>query len=148
MRALRSLTLLFVLAGASTAHAEDKKEKPLSAAHAEQLLGFFNELVDTSIQNANDCQALAGAVDGLVTRSINTVNMMWAVKRLKQVVPPDVQAKMDKRGIELVGALRKCWNDKGVIDAFKRMKLPAEEKKVAPRPPAPAPAPQRVDAEK
>ena len=129
MRALRSLTLLFALAGASTAHAEDKKEKPLSAAHAEKLLVFFNELVDTSVKNAADCQALAGAVDELVTRNINTVNMMWAVKKLKHVVPEDVQAKLDKRGIELVGALRKCWNDKGVKDAFQRMKLPAEDQK-------------------
>ena len=129
MRALRSLTLLFALAGASTAYAEDKKEKPLSAAHAEQLLAFFNELVDTSVKNANDCQALAGAVDGLVTRNINAVNMMWAVKRLKQVLPPDVQAKMNERGKALVGALRKCWNDQGVVEAFKRMKLPAEDKK-------------------
>jgi len=141
MRALRSLTLLLALAGASTAYAEEKaekaeknekkaeKEEQLSAAHAEQLLAFFNELVDTSVKNAADCQALATEVDGLVTRSINTVNMMWAMKKLKRVVPADVQAKMDKRGVELVGALRKCWTDERVTAAFKRMKLPKDEQK-------------------
>jgi hypothetical protein len=145
MRALRSLTLLLALTGASTAYAEEKAEKtekaekkaekedqqvkPLSAADAEQLLAFFNELVDTSVKNAADCQALATEVDGLVTRSSNTVNMMWAMKKLKRVVPADVQAKMDKRGVELVGALRKCWTDKRVTAAFKRMKLPKNEQK-------------------
>jgi two-component sensor histidine kinase len=129
MRALRSLTLLFALAGASTAHAEDKKPQPLSAEHAGKLLAFVNELVDTSVKHAGNCPVLATEIDGLVTRNIDTVNMMWAVKKQKQVVPPDVQAKLDKRGVELVTALRGCWNDERVAAAFKRMKLPKDEKK-------------------
>jgi hypothetical protein len=117
---------LIALAGASTARAEAPKEKPLSAEHAEKLLAFFNELVDESVKNAADCQALAGAVDGLVTRQINTVNMMWGLKKAKQVVPPDVQSKMTKRAPEMVGALRKCWNDEGVKAAFARMRPPKD----------------------
>lgn len=141
MRAVRSLTLLFALAGASTAHAEEPKEKPMSAAHAEKLLAFFGELVDTAVKHSADCPTLATEVDGLITRNINTVNLMWANKKLKHSVPADVQKQLDQRGVELVGALRPCWNDARVKAAFKRMQLPKE-------PPAPrrAPAPAEKPA--
>lgn len=132
MRALHTATLLIVLAGASTARAEaPPKQQPLSPEQAEKLLAFFGELVDETAKNAADCQALAGAVDSLVTRQIDTVHMMWDLKKAKQVVPPDVQSKMDKRAPEMVGALRRCWNDDRVKAAFARMTLPkdAPEKK-------------------
>ena len=77
MRALRTLTLLIALAGASTAHAQDRKPKPLSPAHAEKLLAFYNELVDQVVQHKGDCAKLAAAVDGVVTRQINTIQMIW-----------------------------------------------------------------------
>ena len=127
MRALRTVTLLIVLAATSTARADAKQETPLSAAHAEQLLVFFNELVDESVKNASNCEALASAVDALVTRRINTVNMMWMMKKLKQTVPREVQEKMDRRAQEMVNALRKCWNDERVIAAFKRMQPPKQK---------------------
>jgi len=127
MRALRTLTLLIALAGASTAHADDKKGAPLSAAQAEQLLAFFNELVDQAVQHAADCKALAGAVDGVVDRHMSTIQMTWAAKKAKQTVPKDVQEKMDRRAKEMVGALERCWNDDGVKKAFQRMKPPEEK---------------------
>jgi hypothetical protein len=130
MRALRTFTLTLLVAlcgaGASSARADAKKETPLSAAHAEQLLAFFNELVDESVKNAADCEALANAVNGVVTRRINTIQMMWASKKAKQTVPKDVQEKMDRRAFEMVGALRRCWDDDRVTAAFKRMKAPKE----------------------
>jgi hypothetical protein len=129
MRALRIATLVIALAGTGAAHADAPKGKPLSPAHAEQLLAFFDELVDVSVKNAADCPALAAAVDGLVTRQINTVNMMWSMKKTRQIVPPDVQSKLDRRAAEMVGALRKCWNDAAVKTAFARMKLPKEPEK-------------------
>jgi hypothetical protein len=126
MRALRTLTLLIALTGASTAYAEDKKE-PLSAADAEKLLLFYNELVDHAVQSAADCAALATAVNGVVNRHMNTLQMSWAAKKAKKVVPKDVQEKIDKRGPELVGALRKCLADKAVGEAFARMKPPKDK---------------------
>jgi hypothetical protein len=128
MRALRIFTLLIALAGASTAHADAKKETPLSAVHAEQLLAFFNELVDHAVKNSADCQALATEVDGVVNRHINTINMMWVARKSKQTVPKDVQEKLDRRALEMVDALRRCWDDDRVKAAFKRMKPPKQYK--------------------
>src|SRR5689334_9659396 len=127
MRALRTATLVIALAGTGAAHADAPKEKPISPAQAEQLLAFFGELVDVSVKNATDCPALAAAVDGLVTRQIDTVNLMWRLKQDRQVVPPDVQSKLNRRAAEMVGALRKCWNDGAVKAAFARMKPPPKE---------------------
>jgi hypothetical protein len=126
MRALCTFTLLIALtgAGAGVARADAEKETQLSAVHAEKLLAFVNELVDESVKNANDCAALASAVDGVVNRQINTIQMMWAARKAKQTVPKDVQEKLDRRAREMVDALRKCWNDDGVKAAFKRMKPP------------------------
>jgi hypothetical protein len=124
MRALRTFTLLIALAGASTAHADAEKETTLSESRVERLLAFYNELVDHSVKHAADCPALATAVDGVVNRHINTIQMMWDARRAKQTVPKDVQEKMDKRAPELVGALRKCWADGRVKAAFGRMKAP------------------------
>ena len=125
MRALRTVTMLIVLAGASTARAEDKpKETPLSAVETEKLLGFFNELVDHVVQHAADCRALATAVDGVVVRHHNTLEMSWAAKKAKKTLPKDAQAKLDQRAFEMVGALRQCWDDAAVKAAFKRMKPP------------------------
>lgn len=127
MRALRTFTLLIALAGASTAHADaEKPETSLSEARAERLLAFFNELVDHTVQHAADCPALATAVDGVVNRHINTIQMTWEARRAKQTVPKDVQEKMDKRAPELVGALRRCWADARVKAAFQRMKAPKQ----------------------
>jgi len=129
MRALRSLTLLFALAGAPAAHAEAKKPTPLSAEHAQKLLAFVGELTDTAVKHAGNCPTLATELDGFVTRNLDTVHLLWDVKRQKQIVPQDVQAKLDQRGVELVGALRACWNDERVKAAFQRLKLPKDEKK-------------------
>lgn len=127
MRAPGTFTLLIALAlaGASTAHADDKpKEAPLAEARVERMLAFFNELVDHTVKNATDCGVLAGAVDGVVNRHINTIQMMWEARRLKQTVPKDVQAQMDKRAPELVEGLRRCWADNRVRAQFDRMKPP------------------------
>lgn len=123
MRALRTFTLLIALASAGTAHAEGKKE-PLSAQHAEQLLAFFNELVDTTVKHATNCETLATEVGGVVDRHINTIQMTWAARKKKQTVPKDVQEKLDKRALEMVESLRRCWEDDRVKAVFQRMKEP------------------------
>lgn len=134
MRVLRTfarsaaLAALFALAGASPAHADAEKPAPLSPVQAEQLLAFFGELVDNTVKHAADCGGLAKAVDGVISRHISTVEMSWAAKKAKQTLPPDIQAKMDKRALELVGALRRCWTDDNVKAAFKRMKVPEDKK--------------------
>jgi hypothetical protein len=142
----RIVTLLIALAGAGTAgsaHADVKQEVPLSAADSEKLLAFFDELVDTAAKHAADCAAQAGAVDGVVTKHLNTLQMMWAAKKAQKVVPKDVREKLDKRALEMVSALRKCWDHDGVKKAFQRMKPPKEEAKPKPKqdqPPAEAEA--------
>jgi hypothetical protein len=131
MRALAIATLLLALAGAKTARAdapaESPKETPMSAVNVEKLLAFFNELVDHAVKNANDCRALAGAVDGVVTRHHNTVEMSWWAKKTKQTLPKEAQEKMDKRALEMVSALKACWDDDGVKTAFRRMKPPKDK---------------------
>ncbi len=129
MRALRTVALLIALTGASTAYAETQKAEPLSDTDAEKLLAFYNELVDHAVKHAADCPALGAAVDGVVNRHLNTLQMSWAAKKAKKVVPKAVQEKMDQRAGELVGALRKCLDHDAVKAAFKRMKPPPEEKK-------------------
>lgn len=130
MRALRTLTLLIALASTSTAYAQAEAgpAPELSAADAAKLLAFYNELVDHGAKHAADCGPLASALDGVVTRHMDTIQMMWAAKKAKQVVPKDVQAKLDARQGELVGALRGCWADDRVKAVFTRMKPPAEKK--------------------
>ncbi|HSK03064.1 MAG TPA: hypothetical protein VK932_17555 [Kofleriaceae bacterium] len=130
MRALRTLTLLIALASTSTAHAgaEAGPAPELSATHAEKLLAYYNELVDHAVKHAADCGALASALDGVVNRHLNTIQMTWAAKKAKKVVPKDVQSKLDARQGELVGALRGCWADARVKAVFQRMKPPAEKK--------------------
>jgi hypothetical protein len=128
MRALRTFTLLIALAGASTAHADVEQAPPMSVVDSEKLLAFFNELVDHAVKNAADCQALASAVDGVVNRHLNTIQMTWAARKAKKKIPEDVQEKMDRRAFEMVGALRRCWDDDRVKAAFKRMKVPADKK--------------------
>jgi hypothetical protein len=129
MRAPRAAALLIALT-ASTAYAEDKKE-PLSEAQSEKLLAFYNELVDHAARNAAeaDCPALGAAIDGVVNRNLNTLQMLWAAKKANKVVPKAVQEKLDQRAGELVGALRKCWGHDAVKAAFKKMKPPDEKKK-------------------
>src|SRR5262245_35469321 len=118
MRALRILPLLMALAGASAAHADAEKVAPVAEPDAEKVLAFFNELVDQSVKYKDDCTALAGAVNGVVDKHQSTVEMTWAMKKAKQTLPKDVQAKMDKRAVELVGALRKCLAHADVKKAF------------------------------
>lgn len=124
MRALRTVTILIALAGAQTARAEGKQaeETPLSAIETEKLLAFFGELVDHAAKHASDCGALATAVDGVVHRHHNTIEMSWAAKKAKKTLPKDAQAKLDQRALEMVGALKHCWDHAGVKAAFKRMK--------------------------
>jgi hypothetical protein len=129
MRALRTSALLIALACTSTAHADAQKEAPLSEFDAEKVLAFYNELVDSAVKNAADCGALAGAVNGVVDRHMSAIQLTWAAKKANKALPRDVQAKMDKRALELVGALRKCLDDEGVKAAFKRMKVPEDKKK-------------------
>jgi hypothetical protein len=133
MRALAIATILLALAGAPTARAdapaESPKATPMSAANVEKLLAFFNELVDESVKNANasDCKPLAGAIDGVVKRHQNTIEMSWWAKKTKQTLPKEAQEKMDKRALEMVVALKTCWDDDGVKAAFRRMKPPKDK---------------------
>lgn len=127
MRALRTAALLIALTASSTAYANAEQE-PLSDTDADKLLAFYNELVDHAARNAADCPALGSAVDGVVTRHLNTIQMSWAAKKAKKVVPKPVQEQLDRRAGELVTALRKCWDHDGVKAAFKRMKPPKEKK--------------------
>lgn len=147
----RIVTLLIALATAGTAgsaHADVKQEAPLPAADSEKLLAFFDELVDTAATHAADCAAQAGAVDGVVTKHLNTLQMMWAARKAQKVVPKDVQEKLDQRALEMVSALRKCWDHKGVKKAFQRMKPPKEDGKLKPRPKQdPPPAEAEAEAE-
>ena len=126
--ALRTVTLLIALAGATAgrAHADAKKDTPMSAVHADKLLAFYDDLVETAVKAAAepDCKAQAAALDGVVTRHINTIQMMWAAKKTKQSLPPPVKERMDKRSVELVTALRKCWDHEAVTEVFDKMKLP------------------------
>jgi len=130
MRALRTVTMLIALAGASTARAEDKQaeETPLTAFETEKLLAFFGDLVDHAVKHASACPALAAAVDGVVVRHGETIKMSWAAKKAKKTLPKDAQAKLDQRALEMVGALRQCWDHDGVKAAFKRMKPPKDDK--------------------
>jgi hypothetical protein len=125
--ALLTVTLLIALAGARAAHA-DVRQAPLSAAEADRLVAFLDELVDTAARHAADCAAQAGAVDGVVTRHLNALQMMWAAKKANKGVPRDVQGRLNRRSKEMVDALRKCWDDQGVKAAFKRMKPPSDKK--------------------
>jgi hypothetical protein len=130
MRALRTLTLLIALASTSTAYAQAEAgpAPEISAADAAKLLAYYNELVDHAVKHAADCGALASALDGVVSRHLDTIKMTWAAKKAKQAVPKDVQAKLDARQGEFVGALRRCWADARVKAVFQRMKPPAEKK--------------------
>jgi hypothetical protein len=130
MRALRTVTLVIALAGASTAYAEEaKKPTPMEATDVAKLLAFYNELVDHAVKHAAECAGLASALDGVVNRNMNTIQMTWAAKKAKKIVPPEAQQQLDKREREMVGALRRCWSDDRVKAVFKRMKIPDEKKK-------------------
>jgi hypothetical protein len=130
MRALRTLTLLIALASTSTAHAQAEvgPAPEISGADADKLIAYYNELIDEAAKHAGDCGALATALDGVVNRHLNTIQMTWAAKKAKKAVPKDVQAKLDARQGELVGALRGCWANDRVKAVFQRMKPPAEKK--------------------
>lgn len=129
MRALRTVTLLIALAGASTAYAEEaKKPTQMEPPDVDKLLVFYNELVDHAVKHAADCAGLASALDGVVTRNMNTIQMTWAAKKAKKTVPSEAQKQMDNRKLELVGALRRCWSDDRVKAVFKRMKVPEDKK--------------------
>jgi hypothetical protein len=127
MRALRILPLLIALAGASTAYADAEKATPIAELDAEKMLVFFNELVDQAVKNKDDCLALSGGVNGVIDKHVTTVEMIWALKKAKKTLPRPVQEKMDKRGAELVGALRKCLDHAAVKNAFARMKPPKDK---------------------
>jgi hypothetical protein len=134
MRALATATILLALAGAQAAHADapaeaPPKETPMSAVNVEKLLAFYNELVDEIVKNAkgSDCKPLAGAVESVVRRHQNTIEMSWWAKKSKQTLPKEAQEKMDKRALEMVVALKACWDDDGVKAAFRRMKPPKDK---------------------
>lgn len=139
MTALRSFTLLAVLAAATTAFAQSPQPKDAPAkkapaktekaqpkqevppADVERYLAFFNKFVDTLKANQNDCSKMAGAINSLIDANQPVIKMAQEAKAKGLELPASAKEKMMARMRELQEPMQKCGGDAKVQAAMMRM---------------------------
>ena len=120
VRAMRILTSVLALSiTVSTAYGEDKKAPPveISAADAAKLEKFIDTWVDAMVKNQSDCPKMAKEMNALLD-----TNEPWLIKIVEsgKEVPPALKEKFKKKGNDMMNALMKCKDDKGVTGAMER----------------------------
>ncbi len=103
------------------APAADKKEEEVSTADAEKFLVFFNKIADTMVANKDDCTKLAASLNGLIDANGDLLKKANESKASGKKLPKALEDKMMARVKDMMPAMQKCQNDKGVMDAMKRM---------------------------
>lgn len=141
MKLVRTLSMLVALAGASTVHADSKpaEKKPakqeMTAAEAKKAEAFFNDLFNAVVKNQDTCPKMGPAINGVLDKHLPEV------EKLEGKEPPQsFKDRMQAKQGELMGAMIKCKDDKGVQDAMQRLASVATKKKSkaeAAPPPAP-----------
>jgi hypothetical protein len=142
MKLLRSFTIIAALAGASTVYAEDKKAAPpaakapdtkagagdkkdagteVSKAEAEEFYKFFEKFVDAIVANKDNCEKMAGAINGVIDSNMALVKKANEAKAAGKKLPKEMEQKMMEKVKVMMPGMQKCGTDKKVQDALKRM---------------------------
>ena len=166
MKLVRTLSMFIALAAASTTvHADtpaktapakapeaDKKapapaKEELGKADVERAEKFFDEFLNAVVKNQDACPKMATAVNGVFDK-----HQAWLVKMAEsgKDIPQSSKDKLQKKQGELMNAVMKCKDDKGVQAALQRfMMLGAKKKSAEAAPPAAAaPTPAAPPAKK
>lgn len=139
MKLLRTFTMIALMAG-SAAYADTAKgsgagagsgsaatatpsgKEEVSAADADKFLVFFNKFADVMVANKDDCTKMAGGLNKVIDQNAAMIKMANDAKTSGKKLPKAVEDKMMKRVMsDIAPAMQKCQNDKGVMDAMKRM---------------------------
>jgi hypothetical protein len=94
--------------------------KVMSDADAKRFLAFFNSLIDTVVQNQEDCPKMASSLTTLFTKNQKLLDDAKKLTASGVDLPKDAKDKIDARSKnELIPALqKKCMNDKDVQAAL------------------------------
>jgi len=129
MTLLRVFSFLVVLGVSTSAVADEKKKRDeISQADGEKLLAFFGKFVDAIVQNKENCQKMATAVNGVVDGNADAVKLANDAKASGKQLPKALEEKMMARVKELMPAMQKCGSDKDVKAAVARLEKKPEAK--------------------
>ena len=155
MKLVSKLSLILALAGASTVYADtapakapakapapaDKKAPPPAAAPAEpkkpmatpeeikKVEAFFDDFVGAIVKNADACPKMGPAVNAVIDKHEAFLKKMAETDK---DVPQATKDKMASKQNDIMNAIMKCKDDKGVVAAFDRFtKISAGAKKPA-----------------
>ncbi|HEY4057695.1 MAG TPA: hypothetical protein VGM39_13865 [Kofleriaceae bacterium] len=94
--------------------------KVMSDADAKRFLTFFNSLIDTVVQNQENCPKMASSLTTLFTKNSKLLEDAKKMTAAGVDLPKEAKDKIDARSKnELVPALqKKCMNDKDVQAAL------------------------------
>jgi hypothetical protein len=140
MKLLRNFTIIAALAGASIAVADTKAPPPaadkkapdtkaggkdagqeISKADAEEFYKFFEKFVDAIVANKDNCEKMAGALNGVIDSNMALVKKANEAKTAGKKLPKEMEQKMMEKVKTMMPGMQKCGTDKKVQDALKRM---------------------------
>ena len=146
MSIIRHVTFFAALTASSAAFADKPAPPPakpaapaakpadpkmqLSDADAKRFYAFFEKLVSVVVTNKEDCTKMATGINAHIDASQALIKEAGDAKAAGKELPADVKEKITKKTTdELVPAMKvKCAADKGVTDAFMRLKPPSATK--------------------
>jgi hypothetical protein len=144
MKLLSTVSLFIALAGASPvladkapakAPAADKKapppekapDKPMATPEeTKHAVAFFDELFAAVVKNQDACPKMGPAITAVIDK-----HEAW-IKKMSETdkeLPKDTKDKLEKKQGEMMTAVMKCKDDKGVAAAFQRFAAMTTPKK-------------------
>ncbi|MBA3458453.1 MAG: hypothetical protein H0T46_00715 [Deltaproteobacteria bacterium] len=134
MKLLSTLSLVLAFAGATPVLADtppakapaEKKAPPaktdasktLSADEVKKAMAFFDEFHGAIVKNQDACPKMGPAVNAVLDK-----HEVWLRKMAEtgKDLPPAEKEKLQKKQADMMSAVMKCKDDKGVMDAFQRL---------------------------
>jgi hypothetical protein len=150
MKLVRTLSMFLALAGASTVYADTPTKAPpadkkapakteMSADEIKKTEEFFQAFYDAIVKNQDACPKMGPAINVVLDKHLPWLQKMQeAGKEPPQATKDKMQAKQG----DMMNAMLKCKDDKGVEAAMKRFMAVATKKKDSTKTEAaPPPAP-------
>ena len=123
MKLVCSMFIALALVGAP-AYAQGKQAPAeVTPSEARAWIQLFGKIVDTVVANKDDCEKMAGGVNGIVDANQRTIAMARDAKARGKRLPASAQQQMLDGMRRMVAALDKCGRDEKVGLAFKRIDL-------------------------
>ena len=122
---LHRAMMLAVAFASATATAQPDKQAPaeVTPAEAKSWMALFSKVVDTVVDNREDCDKMAGGLHAVVDANQKTIAMARDAKAKGKRLPATVMQQMADGARRMLAALDKCGRDEKVGAAFKRIDL-------------------------